>query len=586
MGNPPASEQRKQPGPPGVPGEAEMQELRELLVGPEKSGLQQLQQRLDDPKLHAREIALVLPEALSLRAGESNDLVPALQGTVERILKKSVEKNPEPIIEALFPIIGPAIRRAITGALRGMMKSFETALNHSISPQSMKWRMEAWRSGKPFAEVVLLHTLRYRVEQVFLIHRESGLVLQHVRDENAPAEDPALVSGMLTALQDFARDSFRASGDDELESLDFGELTVLLEQGPDAVLAGVVRGTPPAELRFEFQRVLEEIHRRQGEALNEFDGDDSVFSLARPHLESCLHAELLEGSERSKRPSRFWWAALTLILLGVALWAFFTIRESRRWSAYLADLKQKPGIVVTEAERSGDRIVLAGLKDPLSADAAQSLQASSLEGYRLEQRWELYHSLHPEMIGRRVRETLGPPPSVQIEVGEQSVRLAGEAPFDWLARARELAPVIPGVAKLDLSGLQGTLPAEVVRIVEDVQGTRLLFDSGSGRIRPGQEAAISELQNRFSELEQWARQYGVIFEIEIRGHTDPTGAESFNQRLARQRAEAVRLRLLPTDGGESPLRFTAGSALIGVASPAGSPEDQRSVSFVVTESTN
>jgi OOP family OmpA-OmpF porin len=58
----------------------------------------------------------------------------------------------------------------------------------------------ALRTGTSFAEVVLLNTLLYRVEQVFLIERESGLLLQHVRSAAVRTEDADMVAGMLTAI--------------------------------------------------------------------------------------------------------------------------------------------------------------------------------------------------------------------------------------------------------------------------------------------------------------------------------------------------------------------------------------------------
>ena len=39
------------------------------------------------------------------------------------------------------------------------------------------------RTGRSFAEVVMLRSLVYRVEQIFLIHRETSLSLLHVGDE-------------------------------------------------------------------------------------------------------------------------------------------------------------------------------------------------------------------------------------------------------------------------------------------------------------------------------------------------------------------------------------------------------------------
>ena len=61
-----------------------------------------------------------------------------------------------------------------------MLESLNTTLEHSLSWRSLRWRLDARRTGKSFAEIVLLNTLVYRVEQVFLIHRPSGLLLQHL----------------------------------------------------------------------------------------------------------------------------------------------------------------------------------------------------------------------------------------------------------------------------------------------------------------------------------------------------------------------------------------------------------------------
>jgi OOP family OmpA-OmpF porin len=71
----------------------------------------------------------------------------------------------------------PGIQKAVAAAISEMTQSLDQTLEHELSPKSFKWRLEAKLTGKSFAEVVLLHTLLYQVEQVFLSHKESGLVL-------------------------------------------------------------------------------------------------------------------------------------------------------------------------------------------------------------------------------------------------------------------------------------------------------------------------------------------------------------------------------------------------------------------------
>src|SRR5215470_1442498 len=160
-------------------GTEKFSELREILVGPERKRLRDLQARLDDPHSQTKLVSNVLADAISLRADDPH-LNRALSPAVERAINNSVRRNAKPLADALFPVMGPAIRKAISHALAAMVQSLNQALEQSLSWRAIRWRIDAWRTGKPFSEIVLLHTLLYRVEQVFLIHRQTGLLLLHV----------------------------------------------------------------------------------------------------------------------------------------------------------------------------------------------------------------------------------------------------------------------------------------------------------------------------------------------------------------------------------------------------------------------
>src|SRR5271165_1270952 len=134
-------------------------ELRRLIVG-------------------ADDVGEVLPEAILRRAGRDPQLRQALQPLLEEGIRTSVRKRPEILADALFPIIGAAVRKAVAVALQDMVQTMNQLLEQSVSWRSLEWRIEAIRTGRPFAEIVLLRSLLYRVEQVFLIHKDSGLLLQ------------------------------------------------------------------------------------------------------------------------------------------------------------------------------------------------------------------------------------------------------------------------------------------------------------------------------------------------------------------------------------------------------------------------
>ena len=227
------------------PADKELTQLRSLLLAREISLLEQIRDRLDDPVAHARDVSSVIAEALLLRKDKDDKLNLALEPSVEKIFKAILRKRPQDVTGMLFPIIGPTIRRSIAESFRAMLENLQSSLEMSLSLKGLRWRLEALRSGKSFSEIVLLHTLLYRVEQVFFIHGETGLVLAHAQDEGAESRDVDMVSGMLTAIQDFVRDCFARGQAGHLESLRLGDFTIYVEHSPQAYLACVLRGTPP-----------------------------------------------------------------------------------------------------------------------------------------------------------------------------------------------------------------------------------------------------------------------------------------------------------------------------------------------------
>ena len=295
------------------PGERDAAEdlaaVRAIVVGPEQRAIEALRARLDDPAVQAREVAAVLPQALQLRALDA-ELARALAPPVEDAITASIHRNPKPLADALFPVMGPAIRKAVAASLVGMVESFNRTLEHSLSWRSLTWRVEAVRTGRSFGEVVLLHTLLFRVEQVFLIDRTTGLLLQHVQAGVAGVQDADMVSGMLTAIRDFVGDSFTVADKSSLDAFQVGDLTVWIEQGPRAIIAAVIRGTPPQALRAALQEALETIHLQLADALAAFQGDASPFEAARPELDACLRAEY----RRDDKPRRLVPALVTALV--------------------------------------------------------------------------------------------------------------------------------------------------------------------------------------------------------------------------------------------------------------------------------
>lgn len=535
---------------------ADFAELRALIVGPEQRQLRTIQARLDDPATQARDVSRVLPVAMLLRKDDPQ-MTRALGPAVEEALTSSVRRNPRPLADALFPIFGPAIRKAIAASLSAMLESLNQTLEHSVSWRAVQWRLTALRTGRPFAEVVLLNTLLYRVEQVFLIERESGLLLQHVTSPAVSARDADMVAGMLTAIRDFARDSFRVSDEDALDNFRVGELSVWIEQGPHAVLAAVIRGTAPPELRQTMQEAIEHIHARVGDQLAAFSGDAAPFEVVRPVLEGCLEARYRPAE---KRVSPALWIAAAVIIAAIGLWLYFTVSARARWNTYLAALRAEPGIVVVSTDRQDGRFVVNGLRDPLARDPASLLAASGVGAEDVTGHWQLYQALEPPMALARARQLLRAPDSVRLTLDSGVLSAAGTAPVEWIRESQRLAPLVPGVARFDTGTL---IDDEIQRLGEELAATSLSFQRGSAALEAGGDELLAALLERIRRIDALAALGGQTFVVEVVGHADGDGSPATNDSLSVSRADLVRAAIL----GVRPERLQVVARGVGSSQP-------------------
>ncbi len=571
---------RSDESPPGAheTPTAKFAELRTLLVGPEQRQLRALQTRLDDPVTHAREVSRVLPAAVELGTKDPQ-LKRALAPTIEETIASSVRRNPRPLADALFPIIGPAIRKAIAATLSGMLESLNTTLEHSLSWRSLRWRLDARRTGKSFAEIVLLNTLVYRVEQVFLIHQPSGLLLQHLSTAGTETQDGDMVSGMLSAIRDFVRDSFHVSGDESVQTLQVGELSVWIEQGPHAIVAAVIRGTAPPDLRVALEQAIEGVHAQYSDLLESFDGDAAKFEGTRPLLEACLRQQY-RTRERG-RATLMLWIVLAILVLALGLWTFSSLRARARWHGYLDALRGEPGIVVVSAARDGDRYAVNGLRDPLARDPASVLSAHGLRTADVTGRWELYQALHPSLVLARARLLLKPPPGAHLQFENGVLSATGAASLGWIEATMRIAPFVPGVTRFDATAL---VDAEARTIAAAIEGAAPLFVKGTASLAAGGEQVVRDQMDRLRSLDAVGRIGDRTFAVELVGEADSDGAPETNLPLSQQRAARV-LEMLQAQPFTR-VRFSARGIGSRAAADALVPDDvkqrNRRVSFRVT----
>ena len=519
--------------------EKELEHLRELLLGKEISELEDLRNRFIDTEARAREVSEVVTEALFLRSSRDNKLNTVLTPTVEHIFKNSLRHNPEEIADELFPVMGPAIRRSIAESFRSMLQSFHKTLEMSFSTKGLRWRLQALRTGKPFSEIVLLNTLVYRVEEIFLIHTKTGLVLEHLVNEVVQAQDADLVSGMLTALQDFVADCF-ARGDDggELEGMQMGERRVFVVRSRQAYLAFVVQGEPPINLLEEFRSTLDLILVDCAKELANFKGDPSPFKKARRHLEPYLITRYAHEGKEVPLPVKIMpFAAIALLAI---FFIFIKVKQSY-WHDAIEMLDMQPGFAVSRVEPSlfGNWKIFL-IQDPITEDPKKLLVEYGFPEDRLEVESKPYLSLDEQLVRERVLQAILPPPGVSMSFDNDGVlSLKGHANMGWILATREKAMSIAGVEDVNTKELTDPRTDKLRALVSQVEGLNIHFPVDKSLPIPEDKDKLARAVDCMVEIEKLAADMGLSVNLIVYGHADATGSDKHNYELSQERAKTL-----------------------------------------------
>lgn len=560
---------------------ADFERLRELLLGRERRELAAAHARIAELEARQQELPRRLPQAAveALREERDNPRIgEALSEPVAQALGSAVQRNRQGLVDALFPILGPMIRKSIAEALRSLVSNLNGAIESSLTPRGIKWRLEAWRGGVPYAQVVLRHRLAYGIDHLFLIERESGLVLHHASAPGLPPLDADAIAGMLTALGDFVDDSIGDVGGGALDSAQVGEYLVWVEHGPRVNLACFMHGVPPAELRTLLKQRLEEVHAQrpalaEGTTADAIGADAFVRQLLDP---VDLQQDAGQGDAQPAAPAASRWPLLLLLLAALAF-AGWVVVERQRWNLRVDALRDRlsahPGFVLTSIESEPWRtLTVHGLLDPDADPLAPLLDGAGLGKAVTRVETGGYVSTADVPLARRAARLLVPPGGIRLAAASRTLRIEGHAPAAWIERARERAGWVPGVAEVVFEAVADAAPApdaaiqarrELGQLLAGIAALHVAFGED---LQPdaGSAAVVERCAQALRRARSLAATAGVGLAASAYGTTDATGSEEVNVRLRGQRARWL-VDALAAHGVD-------GVAVDAVAPATGSPE--------------
>lgn len=250
------------------------------------------------------------------------------------------------LFDDIYPIMGALIAKKMGEALRSLAHYIDSRLEAATSIRLWRYRIRSRVSGIPMGELILRDTLPFVVEELFIIEKKSGILMAHHSRKAEGEVDRDLVSGMLTAIQDFIKTSFGKKKDGEVNEISYGEARVLIRAEPYFYAAFVVTGNPDIEFNLEMDRFALELHRANRSLVRSFKGDmESLEPMRAPVKGFVERYSTLPSGDRadgssfgSLRRAGAVAGIVVLCLAGLALYhAWNDARMEKSLSARLTD---------------------------------------------------------------------------------------------------------------------------------------------------------------------------------------------------------------------------------------------------------
>lgn len=308
----------------------EFAQLKYLLLKDEKENILQLKKQLrhlneefNNPEFIVEKLTPLISSVISKSYTKDKDLLEKVfsplvlelidknyqesQGKVVKqiapiittAIKEQIRSHKDEVVEALYPVIGNMITRYVSKTFEETLIAINNQIKHGLSFSNLTRKIRAKIHGISETELYLKENAISNVKTVFLIAKESGLVISHISNEKDSIDEPDMVASMLTAIRSFVNDWINKNDKfQELGTIEYGNKKILIEASGYSYLAVIIDGVVSSSVMAKSRDILGDIVSNYSTEIKSYNGDKSTLEIDK--IDSLLFKLFEKKTEKTK----------------------------------------------------------------------------------------------------------------------------------------------------------------------------------------------------------------------------------------------------------------------------------------------
>ena len=283
----------------------------------------------------------------------------SLQSVISPAISKEIADNKDTMIDALYPIMGGMISKYVTQAIKEMMETINNKIEDGLSFDKYKRKMKSKVTGVSETELLMEESSDATISSMFVIHKESGLLIAEAHLEDKEIDDAHMVASMASAIKDFINDWIKDNAtQNEVQLLSYGNATLYIESAGSVYIIAFLDTEPDHEQRSEINTFFASVMKKYAGFFQKFDGDDSADEIVTLSMtmEDYLYSQKLNVKNEKKNPVKYALYLLAFLLLGYGAYLFndWYIKNSLESTVYAQTHEQ------ISISSDNDHLVLSG----------------------------------------------------------------------------------------------------------------------------------------------------------------------------------------------------------------------------------